>query len=229
MVQQPFAAGVENLVVLFDKNGRLYKQLKSGEGQQQLIDSLSHIADKNKKAIAFRVKTFLIMFVRLHGVLFGWTRRAVKLMANENDHQRNAAVPEAPQEEALPTGDEAGPAAAASKPIRPEDLAAFNAEGFREMCQSVLEEFDSLLAASAFGETLLVRMLVLCIFSVHEASRILSSSSTTTAATTTGRNDTNYNRESDESDHRRDAEASTASRSLSESLALFQNIGLVNK
>jgi hypothetical protein len=210
MVKRPFAAGYENLTLLFDKNNRQYKQLKSGDGalQHQLHASLSHITDKSKKIIAYRVKVFLISYIRLHGMLYGWTRRALKYIAAsrlaaedasastaESDHAARAnnmndanntnavdADADTDDRRRIRSNEKQIASATATTSALPQPVQAqltaqdlmadFDATIFSELCHSVLEEFDQLVSISAFGEVLLVRLLIICIFSVHHGASV---------------------------------------------------------
>lgn len=102
---------------------------------------------KNKKALAAKCKHFYLTFVRTHGMLYTWTRRAAA-----------AARAEGPN------------AAAAAAAIEPLDTALFAA-----LSGEVLDEFDLLLSASAITEVVAVRLLVVCLFSVHHSAALLDS------------------------------------------------------
>lgn len=164
LVREPFGAGFDNLKLLFEKNVRPFSQLRQ-VGYQQMIAHLAANAhgEKSKKIIAAKVKVFLTQFIRMHGILFHWTRETKSAMeafltrkAEWNMHRDN-----------LPYLSEGG-GSDETKPsmsVPPLDL-----EEFLELNQTVLDEFDQLLATSAFGDQLLVRLLVIAIFTVHHSS-----------------------------------------------------------
>ena len=159
LVRQPFAAGYDNLNVLFEKNGRAYAQLRS-TGQFQMISMMASTGpaggDKGKRVAAAKLKIFLIQFVRLHGILFNWAR------------QMQSAVTELAEIDAqAQTLDYASGAL----PRRPTlTMPQLDVDVFVTLMHSVIEEYDHLLLASAFGDQLLVRLLVISIFSVHHTA-----------------------------------------------------------
>lgn len=204
MVLKPFAAGFDNLSLIFEKNIRLYMQSKSEAAQDNLRSN-----NNNNKIMSIRIKSFLIRFIRLHGDLFLYTRRAIKSIIDTVLRNSNGIdyLPEVEKHN--------------------NELKEFDVKSFLLLNQEVLDDFEYLISASAFSETLLLKLLVISLFSVHHGASILSVHSSQTDSTPiqqeTGR-ETNGNLKKNVS-----KVSNSMDRSVTESLALSFLFALVNK
>ena len=101
-------------------------------------------ANQDKSA---RARVFLIRFVQLHGVLFNWSKSAYGLPLVHNLAQGilNATA----------VSELKAPAV---------DTTLFQAD-----LVELLDEYDAILASAAYGDSLLIKLLVICMFSVHRA------------------------------------------------------------
>lgn len=204
MVMKPFAAGYDNLSLLFESNKRLYLQLKTESHQQQLT-TLTNLGD-NKKLISLRTKAFLIRYVRLHGDLFLWTRMAFKVNTVAISSFKKKGTKE----------DENG----VNSEGETVELNEFDVDSFLVLNQEVLDDFDSLISASAFSDGLLLKLLVISLFSVHHSGSILSQIST------------NLNNDITESEECKKNETSVPNslgRSVTESLSLSLLFSIVKR
>lgn len=149
MVLKPFAAGLDNLGLIFEKNIRLYAQSKIEEVNQDRSRYSS------QKVMSNKIRSFLVHFIRLHGDLFLYTRKAIKSVNNTTS--KSNGIDYLPDIENHST-----------------DLKEFDVEAFSLLNQEVLDNFEYLLSVSAFSDTLLLKLLVISIFSVHHGASILS-------------------------------------------------------
>lgn len=146
LCDSPFAGGIENLSLLFDKNAKTFEKI-NGTNRQQLLMAASAGAtaqERRKKELSAKMKLFLISFVRLHGVLFTWTKSIRQVIASSTS----------------PSDVAKGFA----------DVAPINFDDWDLLLRDVLSDFDELLMANAFGDYILVRLVVVGIFSVHFSS-----------------------------------------------------------
>lgn len=168
LIRQPFAAGYDNLHLLFEKNSRAYAQLRSG-GHVQMVSMMASVgggaagAEKAKRVAAAKVRIFLIQFVRLHGILFNWTRQTQLALAELMEIDQYSQLNREAGEVEIRTS-----RAASHRPR--QTLPRVDVESFTSLMHSLLEEFDQLILQSSFGDQLLVRLLVVSIFSVHHSA-----------------------------------------------------------
>jgi hypothetical protein len=194
MVSKPFAAGLDNLSLIFEKNIRLYTQSKIEKNQDQSKHS-------SQKIMSNKIRSFLIHFIRLHGDLFLYTRKAIKSITTE----RNNGIDYLPDVEKRST-----------------ELKEFDIQSFLLLNQEVMDDFEYLLSVSAFSDTLLLKILVISLFSVHHGASILSTYSDSTIVTQERENSGNLRQNISKSSNSMD-------RSITESLALSFLFALVNK
>lgn len=197
LVQQPFTGGLENLSLLFAKNLRSFSAIGTA------LPSRSHHGDgKSRKGDSARLKTFLTRFVRLHGLLFDWASRM---------HRDLASVPSSMESSSAPPGQQ-------RQLLGEEPLSAeAQAEEFMSVLQTTLEDLDQQLSGSLLDDSLLLQLLVLCLFSVHfgvaqEENLLMHSMS--------------Y---SDDPDLCAGSSGASAPRTVTESLGLIALFGVINK
>jgi hypothetical protein len=196
MVLKPFAAGLDNLGLIFEKNIRLYTQSKiEGNQDQSRLSS--------QKIMSNKIRSFLIHFIRLHGELFLYTRKAIKSITKA----KNDGIDYLPFVEKRST-----------------DLKEFDIKSFMLLNQEVMEAFEYLLSASAFSDTLLLKLLVISLFSVHHGASILSAYSDSTIVTQEGGRESSGNLRKNISKG-----SNSVERYITESLALSFLFALVNK
>lgn len=271
MVLKPFAAGYDNLSLIFERNIRSYTHLENeANNQRGGIQKVDYPMD-NKKLISTKIKSFLIRFVKLHGDLFMWTRSCNQIIKEYNTNTTNntntsasAVVIQSTSKnqngdvsvkkgnkdnkegnktiEAKETKESKD-----TKEIKDiKDIKEFNMNSFMHLSQEVIEEYDFLILNPAFSESLLLKLLTICIFSVHHGSSILNkiigTPTTTTNATTvttvptiTTGSTSNSGSNDDEGklDDSRPYEVNSVStsteRSASESLALSFFFSIISK
>jgi hypothetical protein len=162
LVKVPFEGGYENLKVLFDKNLRSYNQLQS----RQYNDS----RDEKKNKI-MKTKSFCTNFIRLHGILFYWSRATMKLGSLASESVVDEDEVETEFDSDLVANLNNNDNKQDSSKLAPD----IDANEVLSLIQLVLDEFDQLITMSAFGDPLLVRLLVICIFSIHNGKNTLLS------------------------------------------------------
>ena len=140
---------------------------------------------KNKKALAIKLKHFSGNFVWLHGLLYKWTCKAVPLLSRSASSVTREAVAVTTAPIPVPsTGistamevDEALASAGVSSSTAAAAVAAtslpFDFTLFGALSQEILQDFDLLLSASALSEIFLIRLLVICVFSVHHGATLV--------------------------------------------------------
>ena len=172
LVTDPFPVGLDNLTVLFDKNCRIYEQLKAmniiGNNSNNTDDysdktKSAHIActnndatnntEKNKKSITKKTKTFLVQFIHLHSVLFDYNK-ALQSMSAVDDAGLCGA------------GDDGEPVAKSAPQLDHDE--------FLQSVDTVFADYDLLVEWSSFGDLILLRFLIICIFSVHQSPLVSS-------------------------------------------------------
>ena len=148
MILKPFASGYDNLGLIFDKNMRAYSALK-----EDTSDSRTQVPLGDKKQLlAARAHVFFVRFLRLHGDLFKWSRHVTDLL-----------------KEKLPLNGEEGK--------RETPVPDFDVTACMSLIQRVLSDFEYFMRfdeSSVFSEMLLVKLLTISIFSVHNAPSIPS-------------------------------------------------------
>ena len=135
---------------------------------------------KNKKALAVKLKHFSSNFVWLHGLLYKWTFKAVPLLSRSaSSVSRDAPVIAPSVGTSIPmeiddlvsngvSSSITGAAVAVTVTSLPFDFTLFNS-----LSQEILQDFDLLLSASALSEIFLIRLLVICVFSVHHGATLV--------------------------------------------------------
>ena len=201
LVQQPFTGGFDNLMTMYGKNAVAFATLKK---QKMLVDvGSSKRSDKEKKIDTVKLKAFLTKFIHLHGLLFDWATQM---------HRYHSQT-----DSATPYGTTFSHLKASS--AQPEGFGSteINVEMYVATLHSVLEEYDQQLAQSALSDQILVKLLVICIFSVHFSAEkdqniLLSSAKSGDPSSTTGR-----------------SREKPQSRSVPECLALISLFGVINR
>lgn len=151
LCDQPFAGGTENLSLLFDKNAKMFEQISSVSKERLYAASMvaTNPNEKRKKELEVKMKIFLISFVRLHGGLFAWTK--------DVKHSLQAFFEKYSREDSAVALDFA-------------EVAPIDLDSWDSIFRSLLNDFDDLLISNSFGDYLLVRLMAICIFSVHHSS-----------------------------------------------------------
>ena len=167
MCVQPFTGGVENLSLLFDRNARTADQLASSS-------ALALMGDRRRRGdVDARMKVFLINFVRLHGIIFQWAKRTKQMISEVappllDNHTNTNTHTHTPISLSLSSV-----------------VAEIDVSQWEDLLRVVLADLDALLIDSntntntntgsssnytgAFGDSLLVRLVAVCIFSVQTA------------------------------------------------------------
>ena len=148
LVTQPSSVGYENLRILFEKNAKAHLQAirqRSEEGEHQGAALAANFStrkqDVSSKSGKMKVHFFFSQFIRLHGLLFEWSMSKFE-------------PPTASSSKRNPT---------------PASTVDIDVEEFTSEVQELMSTFDELLQAGIFSDALLVRLLIICIFSVHES------------------------------------------------------------
>jgi len=182
LCDQPFTGGVENLALLCEKNAKIFEQLNDNVKQKFFLslNSASNPHERRKKEVDVKMKIFFVNFVRLHGMLFAWAKKTKEVVVSYFD---------------VTTESQLSPATI--------DLSAWDV-----LLRETLTDFDDLIASNAFGDFLLIRLIVICTFSVHNSTmnEILGSNRSKLWSTTI-----------------------LPYRSFGESLAVTAMLGIVNK
>lgn len=146
LVTQPSSVGYENLRILFEKNAKAHLQAlrQRGEEEEQQGAALAANFSSRKQDVTSRngkmkVHFFFSQFIRLHGLLFEWSMSKFE------------------------------PPTASSSKRNPAPTVDIDVEEFTSEVQELMGTFDDLLQAGIFSDALLVRLLIICIFSVHES------------------------------------------------------------
>ena len=98
--------------------------------------------DNDKSKKSAKTKQFFVMFLRLHGVLFEWTQSTLEVLSKDNIDISNTQA------------------------------APFKFKKFIDLMDEVIEDYDSLLNTSCFGEQILIKILIICIFSLHRGAEV---------------------------------------------------------
>lgn len=198
----PFSGGLENLAQLIVKNSEIVRHLKPHSKYATL---------KGKANVEMETQAFLLRFVHVHGKLFNLSTRAHQSYGHLIDSQSQS---QSQSQYHLIWS---------NMSIPPHSLEASSGESeselFLSVLRPVLEEFDDLLSAGALPDVMLVRLIVISIFSVHYAvgrDANLLCWSGMTISTEEGMNE--YLKLH-----------SNSPRTISESLALHALFGLINK
>lgn len=205
LVLQPFTGGFENLMTIYLKNAVAFAALKK---QKVLFDptqsSTSKKSEKDRKTDNAKLKAFLTKFIRLHGLLFEW---ATQMHRSHSQQDATAAAPYATVFTHLKAN------SAQAEGFGNDEI---NVDMYMSILHSTLEEYDQQLVQSTLSDQILVKLLVICIFSVHygaeRGNNILLSPSSVR----------------EESSSNSKAERAH-SRSIPESLALITIFGIINK
>ena len=141
---------------------------------------------KNKKALAVKLKHFSSNFVWLHGLLYKWTCKAVPLVTRSGSSVTREAVagttapiivPSVGISTAMEIDENLGSNGVSSSTAVVAAVAAtslpFDFTLFGSLSQEILQDFDLLLSASALSEIFLIRLLVICVFSVHHGATLV--------------------------------------------------------
>ena len=175
MILKPFVSGFDNLSQIFDKNMRAYNFLCRESPTQPV--TISTVSPKNKKdSTESMVQTFFVRFIRFHGDLFKLTQTAVKA---ENDRQK---------EKRDTSPEDSNPDETSMKTVPPtHNGVEFDVEGSLKLAQKVLSDFEYCMhndESAAMNEILLVRLLAICLFSVHHAASLFGEDPVSTSNVT---------------------------------------------
>jgi hypothetical protein len=153
--QNPFSGGFENLTRLFEMN------LTSYEALQQEVQN-AH--DFNKKNDHTKFKFFLTSFVRLHGYFFSWSIRMHLEHLKGNTELISSQATQTSESTTLLSKlhDTLN-----SKILRHDR--EINNEKLQDMTSTILEDFDYLISSGKLTDLHLLRLIAICIFSVHFA------------------------------------------------------------
>lgn len=170
----PFSSGFENLSALLAKNAVAARALAVGAKNQGTKLSA-------KRAGPVQLSDFLTRFLQVHGVLFGCSTRMHSSYAQMLGSQQSSGLTcgsqrqqQQQQQHWAPT---LSPSVTSALGVTGGDDSAVAAAGsgeledrFAAMLLIVLEEFDEQLSAGSIQDVLLVRLLAICVFSVHYAA-----------------------------------------------------------
>lgn len=155
LCEQPFAGGIENLALLVEKNARIFEQLNDNVKQLFFLslNSAANPHERRKKEVDVKMKIFFVNFVRLHGILFTWTKKMKECVTSYFDSK-----------DASPNSGET------DESHKTPSAAVLDTNAWDILLRETLTDFDDLLAANAFGDFLLIRLIVICAFSVHNSA-----------------------------------------------------------
>jgi hypothetical protein len=108
--------------------------------------------------------------------------------------------------------------------IEPEEL---NVETFDSLLHDILDDFDQQLSCSSLGDHLMVKMLIISLFSVHHSASKDHNILLHAVSVMPSSNSANSTQSAHESQF--NCSASINSRSITESLALISLFGLINR
>lgn len=154
MATHKFAnAAEENLANLFNSNKEAVQHAGPGQDIEARLKALSRSNSRKKRAAISRERADIIQhvlrrFIRLHGILF----------QKQSDRATGSSS----------SGKGSKVKAAAQRAIVREDLNA-DVGGFLHLLPSTLIDITHLLQASCFSDSLLLNLVVVCIFSVDNA------------------------------------------------------------
>jgi hypothetical protein len=202
LVNAPFLGGYDNLRVSFSRNHKAYLSAKENTHNfeqsvataiaNNLVSTTNAVSQQAKRIApdSLQNKLWLIRFVRSHGVLFDWselrlknaekaaTVKSVVSIGNEEDKEVD------PQE--------------ALSSIRVSVDTTLTSSEFLTDVSNLFQEFNILLFHAVYGDSLLIKMMIICVFSVHQSvpphlygaiSTKSTSSSTPTSAMNTSTSD----------------------------------------
>jgi len=165
MVEHPFTGGFENLMTMFSKNAVAYAALKK---QKVLFDPVLPVSvgssrkmDKPKKMDNSKLKSFLTKFIRLHGLLFDWSTQMHRYYSQVDSSSSSTLSYAAFSHLKLNSS------AAQPEGFGSEDI---NVDMYITLLHNVLEEYDQQLAQSSLSDQILVKLVAICVFSVHYGS-----------------------------------------------------------
>ncbi|KAJ1391009.1 Est1 DNA/RNA binding domain-containing protein [Ochromonadaceae sp. CCMP2298] len=142
MTKVPFSGGFENLSLLFAKNETAFQGLRD-PGRDEGRSGRSERKDCGKRR-AEALPHFLTRFLRLHGLLYGWSTQ----MHLEYAQSSQSWAPLSSQARTPPSA---------------------RADQFALLLRGASKELERQLAEGNLCDSLLVRMLAICLFSVHFA------------------------------------------------------------
>jgi hypothetical protein len=146
LVHQPFNGGFDNLTILFSKNKTAVDQLTAA-GRDNMGDK-SNLGRKHQDLV--KTKTFLAKFSRCHGMLFELSSKMMAAVSKSSDGNSSSS---------------SGGSGEIASLINSNFIDTFDV-----LLSDTLEAFDGQLVSAALGDPVLVRLLAICLFSVHYAS-----------------------------------------------------------
>ena len=188
-------------MTMYGKNAVAFAALKK---QKMLVDvGSSKRSEKERKIDTVKLKAFLTKFVHVHGLLFDWATQM---------HRHHSQT-----DQSFSYGTTFSHLKASS--AQPDGFGSteISVEMYIASLHNVLEEYDQQLAQSALSDQILVKLLVVCIFSVHfgagkDQNILLSSAAKGDPTSTTTKTN-----------------EKPQSRSVPEALALISLFGVINR
>lgn len=160
MVDTPFSGGFDNLSILFTKNKKAYDALLEQQRVEGNAARQQPLGMSRKNQELEKTKSFLTKFVRCHGTLF-----EVSTQMHASFEKMGAAPASSSSSSSSSSVNTEGIEAASGAVLSGQQQ-----EEFDLLVADMLDELDKQLASACFGDALLVRFLIICIFSVHYAA-----------------------------------------------------------
>jgi hypothetical protein len=149
LAKKPFAAGLENLLIFYNKVRKQHEAWLDGEGATDTVNSAAGFGKRKSREAskANKVKVFLMRFTHLHGTLFEVANHALQRKEGGGGGENSSASEDLIEVESSDLG--------------------WDVNAVLDSAHEVLLELEDLLTAAVFSDSLLLKMLVMCIFSVH--------------------------------------------------------------
>jgi hypothetical protein len=152
LVNERFNSGLNNLFLLFSKNLNTYEQIKKSL-KMTLYDTNQRNNDRNRRNTQImneniKTKHFLTKFIRLNGILFDWTQFLQKQYVSIKKNSDEFTIE------------------------NDHDLLEkrkYLQNEYFSLLQNVLEELDQQLIAFSLTDTILVRIIAICLFAVENS------------------------------------------------------------
>lgn len=188
MVKEPFMPGLENLNSLFVKNSKAYDDsyvqgISINSQQAKLNSSIMKLTNNS-----WKLNTFLFRFIYLHGLLFRWScdmHHDYLMRTNNNNNSRSydqpsPPLPPPPPSEQFDTLRKLLDPVMTKRMVEKRDLPShrpMDPSYYSEIMRRTLDDYNDYLtsvSSSQFQQgqgcdLIFVRMVTICIFSVHFA------------------------------------------------------------
>lgn len=155
---QPFTGGYENLAVIFCKNTTKFQILN------EKSNSNSYNNHRDRKSF-MKLNNFMTLFIRLHGLLFWWNT----LIQSETEESELSQNSQGEYFNLLTKKSGENGILSAEKMGLSKVNERINPDYYQDILRRTMKEYDELLQLPTLTDTILIKLLVICIFSIHHS------------------------------------------------------------